>query len=88
VEYDVMRQAERGRIARLFRGDKEDRTTASTTYEGDSRRAQEQILIDLSEWPEDESGTLTVTVRIMDEVTGQQVERAIDFEVTPPNSRS
>ena len=86
VEYDVMRRTERGRIARLFRGDKEDRTTASTTYEGDTRRAQEQILIDLSEWPEEQSGTLTVTVRVTDEVTGQQMERAIDFEVTPRNS--
>lgn len=86
VEYDVMRQAERNRIARLFRGNKEDRTTASTTYEGDARRTEEQILIDLSEWPEDESGTLTVTVRITDEVTGQQIERAIDFAVTPTES--
>lgn len=83
VEYDVKREAKRSRIARLFRGNKEDRTTASTTYEGEGRRAQEHILIDLSEWPDDESGTLTVTVRVIDEVTGQQVERAIDFEVTP-----
>ncbi len=86
VEYDVMRRAERSRIARLFRGDKEDRTTASTTYEGDTRHTEEQILIDLSEWSEDASGTLTVTVRVTDEVTGQQVERAIDFEVTPTES--
>jgi hypothetical protein len=26
---------------------------------------------------------LTVTVRVTDEVTGQQVERDIDFEITP-----
>lgn len=83
VEYDVMRRTERGRLARLFRGDKEDRTTARTTYEGDSRTAREQILIDLSEWQDEQSGTLTITVRVTDEVTGQQVERSIDFEVQP-----
>ncbi len=90
VEYDVMRRTERGRLTRLFRGDKEERTTASTTYEGDSRTAKEQILIDLSDWENTNPGQLTVTVRVTDEATGQQVERAIDFEITPrqPDSDS
>jgi len=83
VEYDVMRRTERGRLTRLFRGDKEERTTASTTYEGDRRTAKEQILIDLSDWENQNPGMLTVTVRVTDEVTGQQMERDIDFEITP-----
>lgn len=83
VEYDVTRRTERGRLTRLFRGDEEESTTASTTYEGDSRTAKEQILIDLSDWENEKPGALTVTVRITDEVTGQQVERAIDFEIVP-----
>lgn len=88
VEYDVMRRTERGRLTSLFRSDKEERTTASTTYEGDSRTAKEQILIDLSDWENEKPGALTVTVRITDEVTGQQIERAIDFEIAPRRSNS
>lgn len=83
VEYDVTRRTERGRLTRLFRGDGEESTTASTTYEGDNRTAKEQILIDLSDWENEKPGALTVTVRVTDEVTGQQVERAIDFEIVP-----
>ena len=83
VAYDVTRRTERGRISGLFRGDKEDRTTASTTYEGSSRTTEEQILIDLSDWEAESPGALTVTVRVTDEVTGQQVARSISFDVGP-----
>lgn len=81
VAYDVLRRTERGGIAQLFRGDDEQRTTTSTTYEGDSRTAREQILIDLSEWERKKPGKLIVTVRVTDEITGQQIERAISFDV-------
>lgn len=82
VAYDVARRTKRGGLRGLFRGDKADRTTASTTYEGNARTATEQILIDLSDWAVESPGALTVTVRVTDEVTGQQVERSISFDVS------
>lgn len=83
VEYDVQRRTQRGGLARLFRGDDEQRTTASTTYEGNSRTSEEQILIDLSDWENDRAGEIIVTVRVTDETTGQQAERNIAFDVVP-----
>ncbi len=83
VEYDVARQTEPGGLARLFRRGEEQRTTTRTAYTAQSRTAREHILLDLDA-EEQRAGTLTITVRVTDETTGQSVERAISFEVVPP----
>lgn len=84
VEYDVHRRTDRhSPLGRLFRGDDEQRTAGSTTYEGDSRTSQEEILIDLSDWDNERVGEIVVTVRVTDETTDHQVERAISFDVVP-----
>jgi hypothetical protein len=49
-------------------------------YEGQSRTANEYIVLDLSAWEGERD--LTVTVRVTDAITGQQVERSIEFEAT------
>jgi hypothetical protein len=78
VEYTVQRRADDGRLIRLFTGDEPPPTSAETTYEGQRRTAKEYIMLDLSEWNGEDG--LTVTVRVTDEATGQQVKRSIDFD--------
>jgi GWxTD domain-containing protein len=80
VEYEVQRQAPDGRLVRLFRGDETPSTSMEAQYEGQSRTANEYILLDLSAWEGERD--LTVTVRVTDAITGQQVERSIEFEAT------
>lgn len=77
VEYKVRRQGKGGRLVRLFARDGTQSTAAEATYEGSSRTAEEYIMLDLSDW--NGKDDLTVTVQVTDEVTGQQVERSIDF---------
>jgi len=79
VEYEVYRETERGGPARLFEGDQEQRTATEATYESRDRTAREYVLLDLKKVPLGRSGETTVTVRVTDEVTGQQVERAVGF---------
>jgi hypothetical protein len=81
VEYEVYRETERGGPARLFEGDQEQRTATEATYESRDRTAREYVLLDLKKVPLGRSGEMTVTVRVTDEVTGQQVERAVGFAV-------
>lgn len=78
VEYEVFRRNDRGGFVELFRGDEETVTTTRATYEGNRRRAEEYILLDLEEWSGD--GVLRITVRVTDEVSGQTVERSMQFE--------
>jgi GWxTD domain-containing protein len=79
VEYEIEGRRNRGAIAELFTGDDEERTTVSTTREGSARTAEEYILLDLSKWEEETD--LTVTVRVTDEITGQEVTRSVDFRL-------
>lgn len=78
VAYAVEGQTRRG-WTRLFRGDDTRRTTTSTTVEGTSRRAEEVILLDLTEIAGSDTQDVRVTVRVTDEVTGQTVAREVDF---------
>ena len=55
--------------------------TASTTYEGSSRVAQEEIVIDLSAWGA--SGPITITVQATDLVLGVSKSRSVEFEYRP-----
>ena len=80
VEYTIERRAERRGLRGWFGGDERRRTTTVTTNTGAARRASEYILLDLEEKIADRSGTIRVTVRVTDEVSGQQVERSVKFE--------
>lgn len=81
VDYEVKRRTPRTGLARLVRSDEETITTASTSYSGTRRTAREYVLLDPSEW--NATGTLQVTVRITDEVSGQQAKRSLAFELQP-----
>lgn len=83
VEYEIQGVKERGAIMEFVRGKNEEQTTVSTTHQGSSRKAEEYILLDLSKW---EGGNdLSVTVRVTDETTGQEVERSVDFRLKSPS---
>jgi hypothetical protein len=70
VEYEVERNAGRG---------KNKQTSASTSYSGDSRRAQESIALDLSEYGE--QGSLAIRVTVTDDISKQTVTRVIQFDL-------
>ena len=76
VEYEIERR-ERGGVWRLFQSSK-GRTTAALSYTGTARTAREYVVVDLTE--ADRAGRLKVTVRVTDTVSGQHVERAIEFD--------
>lgn len=79
VEYELERVRERSGISGLFRGDDVQQTTTTYQYDSSTRKTEEYLLLDLDEF--DGEGTLDITVTVTDEVTGQQTERSIDFEV-------
>lgn len=80
VSYGVRQEAEDGGFLGLFGGDDEKETTTTTTYEGDSRRTDEYIVLNLDDFVSDRQGNLDVTVKVTDEVTGQQVERSLSLK--------
>ncbi len=55
------------------------RTTAQTRHSGDSRSAHETILLGLDDLKG--TGQFEITVRVTDEITGQQTQRALSFDV-------
>ncbi len=71
VEYEVVRDAEKRGGRKL--------TSASTKYTNSTRTAREYIAIDLSDYGD--KGALDIRVTVEDDVTGQQVERVIQFEL-------
>lgn len=77
VEYEVRRQGADGRGGRLVREGDTPSTATTAQYQGTTRTAKEYILLDLSAW--EGQRDLTVTVRVTDTVSGQQVQRSIDF---------
>lgn len=86
VSYETWRETEKKGIAGLFGGTDEEQTTTTTTHQGDSRRTQEYIMLDLENLIQGESGTVRVTVGVKDEVTGQTVTRSIEFKAVVPGS--
>lgn len=83
VEYEIYRRTERGGLRGVLGGDEQQRTATKATYTGESRTAKEFILLDLEKWSAEEGSKLRITVRVTDEVTEQEKERSIDFEVYP-----
>lgn len=86
VTYDVQRRTQRGALRQLFQGDDVRRTTTSAAQTAATRTTQEFILLDLTDWPPGTEGEITVSVTVTDEITGQQVERALTFELAATSS--
>lgn len=87
VEYAIERRTERGGIRGWLGGTEDRRTTTETTYTGSTRTESEHILLSLDEEVIGKSGAVRITVRVTDEHTGQDIERAIAFQL-PSSSGS
>lgn len=83
VDYRVEGRADRGKIAELFLGQERRETVVSSTYEGTERTVRELIRLDVEDWDLETETTATLSVRVTDETTGQQVERSIQFQLMP-----
>ena len=81
VEYTMEGTADRGGLARLFRGRDQQRTVVASTNEGQQRRTEEYIRFDVEKWDLKTDTDLTVTVTVTDEVTGQSTERSVEFQL-------
>ena len=80
VDLEVDRLQTRGRIARWLRGEERQQTSTTSTYEGDARRTEEMLLLDMEAWEGlDRDEEVTVTVRVTDEVSGATTERTLQF---------
>ena len=79
VEYAVERTVPKGGLAGLFGRDDTTTTTTATTGSSAHRTTREYLELDLSDWTE--ATSLTLVVRVTDEVTGQTTHRAIPFDV-------
>ena len=77
IEYEVSRSRSKGGLLRLPGPRVDQRTTAQTTYSGNSRTAKEYIALDLSTWQG--RGNVDITIRATDETSGAQVARTITF---------
>lgn len=75
VAYEVRRRAEGG----LLRRGELVQIGSRTVYEGTSRKAREYIVLDLQTWKDMRS--VEVVVRVRDLHSGQEVWRAINFEL-------
>ena len=84
VEYVVERSTPRGGLAGLFGREDVQKTATATTERGRSRRTQEYLELDLS--GRAGATTLTIVVRVTDEVTGETVYRTLPFAVESPST--
>lgn len=82
VSYEIERRREQGGLSGFFGGDDREQTTTQTTREGGDRTAEEYILLDLGNLLNEKEGQINVTVRVKDQITDQEVERSLSFEVT------
>lgn len=84
VAYEVQRTTEDTGVLGLFGGPDVERTETSSTYTGSRRRASEAILLDWDGASSDAAQSVTITVHVTDETSGQTVDRSINFQVMPP----
>lgn len=86
VSYRVHQKTDDGGFLGLFGGDDEKETTTTATYDGDSQRTDESIVLNLDDFVDDGAGSIEITVSVTDRVTGQQVERSISIETVNPDN--
>ncbi len=78
IAYEVEQKVRRG-WTRFFRSDDATRTATAAVYRGTSRRTDELIELDLTEFAADRPQDLRITVRVTDEISNRSVERSVDF---------
>jgi GWxTD domain-containing protein len=81
VSYETRRQVEKRRFLGLFGGEEEETTAATSTYRGRNTRTQESILLDTEGLGQDPPKPVTITVRVTDEISGEQVERDLTIDL-------
>jgi len=82
IDLNTDRVQPRRGITRWMRSDEERQTTTTVTNETTERRARELFLLDIAAWEDvaDEE-EITLTVRVTDDVSGQTVERDVQFSI-------
>lgn len=81
VSYETRRQVETRRFLGLFGSDEEETTAATSTYRGRNTRTQESILLDTEGLGQDPPKPVTITVRVTDEISGEEVERDVTIDL-------
>ncbi len=80
IAYEVQRKMEQEGVAGLLGRQNEERTKVATTVEGERSRTSELIVLDPENWEKkEESQSIRVTVRVVDEQSEQSVKRSIEF---------
>jgi hypothetical protein len=88
VTYESTQRTRKGFFGRLFGEDvDEEVTSASSEYAGSRRSTREYIQLDLGGRPDRKQET-EVTVRVRDNVTGQQMERTVELTLVPGGAAS
>ena len=83
VTYEARRQTRKGFLGRLFGDDTQTEVTSTTAeYTGRKRRTEEYLQLDLETDPKRPQPT-QVTVRVTDNVTGNEIERSLALTLTP-----
>jgi len=81
IDYEILRQEDRGFLTRTFTADIPERSVTSFTHESATSRTDELILI---EWQDEwEKGVVQLIVRVTDEHSGEVRERSVWFDVDP-----
>jgi len=88
VTYETSRETRKGFFGRLFGGDtRTEVTSASAEYRGQRRRTKEYLQLDLEADLERPQPT-QITVRVTDNVAGDETERTLSLTLTPSEEGS
>lgn len=79
VEYEVVRQQDAGFLDRMRDRDPTVLTSAATDYTAPAREAAEYVVLDMADFSGAEA--VTITVRVLDQTTGQAASRRIEFDL-------
>lgn len=85
VSYEMRRETDDGGGFLGLGGSDMERTVATTSYTAASRTVTEVIQLDWGDATPEEPQPVQVTVQIEDAVSGQKVERSLDFRLRPKN---
>jgi hypothetical protein len=83
VKYTVNGKADKNAISRLFTGEEERETEVAITNRGSNQNTKEYIRLDLNGLDLESGSEVSIGIRVIDKVSGRQVEREIDFRWNP-----
>lgn len=83
VSYEVLRETDDGGGFLGIGGSDVKRTVSTSLYTADSRTDTEVVRLDLGDASPEKTQPVQVNVRIKDEVSGQKVERQLNFRLQP-----